>query len=407
MIWYSLLKEAIAAIWVNRLRSFLTMLGMAMGVTAVIAIVSIVEGMQQEMEHVFKSMGQNTFMATRFGIVTSWNEYEKKRRRRKITRELIAPIKAGCDACDDVGAEGYARANAKYESIRMRRVYIEGHTSNLLSMKDMDVAQGRYLSEEDERRSSKVAFIGQDIVEKLFDGTDPLGKTIRLDNYKFTIIGVSERIGALFGNSQDAFIYMPLSTMQKLFKQRGNPINLIIKAVSAERRDEAMDQVRVVMRSNRHVAYEDEDDFELLSPEAILGFINDITKAFRSIIIALPALSIIIGGIVIMNIMMVSVTERTREIGVRKSVGAKRSHISAQFLYESLIQSLLGGGVGILLGIGIGRFFLGKMQDVPTDPTGVAIFLGFGIALVVGLFFGIYPAMRAARLDPIKALSYE
>ena len=407
MIWFSLLKEAVSALWINRLRSSLTMLGMVMGVTAVIAIVSIVEGMQQEMEHVFQSMGQNTFMATRFGIVTSWAEYEKKRRRRKITRELIAPIKDGCDACEDVGAEGYASANAKYETIRMRNVYIEGQTPNLLSMKDQEVAQGRYLSEEDERRGSNVAFIGQDIVEKLFDGIDPIGKTIRLDNYKFTVIGVSERIGAFFGNSQDAFVYMPLSTMQKLFKQRGNPINLVIKAVSMERREEAMDQVRVVLRSHRHVAYEDEDDFELLTPEAILGFINKITAAFRSIIIALPALSIIIGGIVIMNIMMVSVTERTREIGVRKSLGAKRRNISMQFLFESLIQSLLGGGIGVLLGIGIGSYFLGKMQDVPTDPTGIAIILGFGIAMVVGLFFGIYPAMRAARLDPIKALSYE
>ncbi len=400
------MREALVAVWSNKLRSGLTILGMVMGITSVIAIVSTVEGMQGNMESVFATMGENSFQVTRFGIITSWEEYEKKRRRKIITRDLIEPIKEGCDACEEVGAEAYAQATIKYKSEVMRGVNIEGHTPNIYDISDFEVASGRYFSEEDERQRKNVAFIGVDVVADLFPDSDPLGKQIRIVDRKYTIIGVAKKIGSLFGQPLDGFVYLPLSSMRKQFGERGDRVSIRIKAVSKERLAEAMDQTRVVLRSNRHVKYDEEDDFTLLTPDAILGFINNITKAFRFIVILLPTLSIVIGGIVIMNIMLVSVTERTREIGVRKSIGASRANIRSQFLYESLILSIIGGALGAGFGSLLGGFLL-RWMDIEMNPTMLAAILGVGISTFVGIVSGMYPAMKAARLDPIQALSYE
>jgi putative ABC transport system permease protein len=221
------------------------------------------------------------------------------------------------------------------------------------------------------------------------------------------VIGVAERKGGMLGEDLDEFVTIPLSTHQKAYKKPGNPVNLIVSAVSLERREKAMDQVRVVLRTARRIPYEKDDDFTIMTPDAILSFINNITRAFRVLMVSLPLLSIVIGGIVIMNIMMISVTERTREIGIRKSLGARRRDVLAQFLYESLILSIVGGAVGILFGVLAGRAFLSSVLDIQVTPTVMAVCLGVGISTGVGLFFGIYPATRAARLDPIKALSFE
>jgi putative ABC transport system permease protein len=195
--------------------------------------------------------------------------------------------------------------------------------------------------------------------------------------------------------------------LQKIYRQPGNPVNLVIMARSMERREAAINQTRVVMRTIRRLNYEDEDDFTILTPEQILRVVNQFTAAFRAIIIAMPLLSIVVGGIVIMNIMMISVTERTREIGIRKSIGARRFNILSQFLVESLILSLVGGIMGVVFGIKLGQIVLSDLLSINQSPTTLAILTGFGISTVVGLFFGIYPAMKASRLNPIKALSYE
>ncbi len=407
MVALTLIREALAALWANRLRSFLTILGMVMGVTSVIAIVSTVEGMQGNLEQVFQSMGPKTFIVTRFGFGMTMNEYLERLRRKKLTRDLIEPIQEGCPDCEYVGAEGYSSEHVKYGSARMRWVQIEGQTPNILAMRDLDVAQGRFLSWEDDRRRKQVAFIGDLVREKLFMGEDPLGKKIKIGQREFTVIGVAEKLGGLFGQDMDEFVTIPLSTLQKVFPRPGDPVNLFISAVSLDRRKIAMDQVRVVLRSIRRVPYGDEDDFTIMTPDAVLSFINDITRGFRVLMVSLPLLSIVVGGIVIMNIMMISVTERTREIGIRKSIGAKQRNILTQFLYESLILSLVGGVIGIALGVYFGKLILTSVMDIYITPTTLAVVLGFGISTVVGLFFGIFPAMKAARLDPIKALSYE
>lgn len=407
MIFLALLKESIAALWSNRLRSALTILGMIMGVTSVTAIVSTVEGMQKDMVQAFQSMGPNTFMVSRIGFAIDMRQYLERLRRKKLNRHLIQPLKDGCPDCEDIGAESYASDHLKYGAAGMSWVQVTGETPNLLAIRENDVAEGRYFSWEDDYRRRRVAFIGGVVKEKLFPNEDPIDKKIRVGGSEFTVIGVAKTIGGLFGSEADEFVSIPLATHQSLYPKPGNPVNLIVKAASLERREHAMDEVRVVLRTIRRVDYEKDDDFEIFTPDAILSFINNITQAFRVLLVSLPLLSIVIGGIVIMNIMMISVTERTREIGIRKSIGARKRHVLAQFLYESLILSFVGGLIGATAGIMLGQLILTSVMDVHVSATGLGLALGFGISTGVGLFFGIYPAMKAARLDPIKALSYE
>jgi putative ABC transport system permease protein len=407
MVIISLIKEAFVALWANRLRSTLIIVGMIMGVTSVIAVVSTVEGMQSNLEQVFSSLGPKTFIVTRFGFGLDWNEYALRMKRKKLVRGLITPIKEGCPDCEEVGAEGYASDHLKYGSTRMRWVQINGETPNILAMRDLDVELGRYLSWEDDRRRRQVAFVGGIVRERLFGEEDPIGKKIKIGKREFTVIGVAEALGGLFGEDMDEFVSIPLSTLQSIYRQPGNPVNLIISSVSLERREIAMDQVRVVLRSARHILYEDDDDFTIMTPDAILSFINDITRGFRVIMLSLPLLSIVVGGIVIMNIMMISVTERTREIGIRKSLGARKRHILTQFLYESLIVSIIGGSIGVWIGITAGEAMLNSWMDIYITPTTLAIILGFGISTGVGICSGIYPAFKASRYDPVKALTYE
>ncbi|MEE9443543.1 MAG: ABC transporter permease [candidate division Zixibacteria bacterium] len=403
----SIIGEAVSALWANRLRSGLTVLGMIMGVTSVIAVVSLVEGWQAQIEDTFESLGPRAFIVSRFGFNYNWADYVKMLKRKKITRGLITPVKEACPDCEDVGAEAFAYRSAKYGSQKMRRLEIRGETPNVLAMRSNDILMGRYINWEDEYRKKNVAVIGYKIYTKLFEESDPIEKKFKIGNVEFIVIGVMEKLDSEIVQGLDEEIVIPLSTHQKIYKQPGNPVRLMISAVTLDKRDVAMEQVRSALRAIRHVPFADTDDFEIYSPTSLLSFINDITRASRVIMISLPLLSIVIGGIVIMNIMMVSVTERTREIGIRKSLGASQNKILVQFLYEAVILSLIGGLIGVFLGIKTGQYMLVNWMDVFITPTTMAIVLGFGISTGVGLFFGIYPARKAARLDPIKALTYE
>ena len=272
---FSLISEAAAALWANRLRSFLTVLGMVAGVTSVIAIVSTVEGLQKDMERSFATMGSNTFMVTRFGFALTWSEYLERMKRKKLTRKLIPLIERGCPDCAEVGAETYDRDHLKYGTARMRWAEIRGETPNLLDMRDFDVLMGRYMTWEDENRRRQVAFIGHRVYEKLFVNEDPLGKRIRVGKREFTVIGVAEKNDGAMVSGFDDFVAIPLSTHQKLYPEPGEPVNLIISAKSRDLRGPAMDQVRTILRAVRQIPYEEEDDFGIVTPDAILSFIND------------------------------------------------------------------------------------------------------------------------------------
>jgi putative ABC transport system permease protein len=294
MIVLSLVKEAGAALWANRLRSFLTVLGMVMGVTSVITIVSTVEGLQADMEDTLATLGPNTFTVTRFGFGLTWAEYLERMRRKKLVRGLIGPIEAGCPDCEEVGAEGYAHAHLKYGSKRMRWVDIEGHTPNMMSMRNFDLLEGRYICDEDDRRRRKVCIIGYKVFERFFEYEDPIGGKLRVRGHEFTVIGVAEKADGALVHGFDELIMIPLATLQKLFPRPGNPVNLVIKSFSLEQRQAAMDQVRVVLRAARRVPFDGDDDFSMVTPDGILGFVNDITRGFRVVMISLPLLSMVI-----------------------------------------------------------------------------------------------------------------
>ncbi|MCK4574147.1 MAG: FtsX-like permease family protein, partial [candidate division Zixibacteria bacterium] len=268
------------------------------------------------------------------------------------------------------------------------------------------VAYGRFHSREDDLYRRNVIFIGDEVRETLFEGVDPIGKSIHVGSKKYTVIGVAKAQGSIFGESQDDFAVIPFSSHVKLFGDPGRRFNMNVKARSVAQLDEAMDQVRMILRSFRHVPYDKPDDFSLLTADAILDQLNTFFKIFRFALIGVSSISLVVGGIVVMNIMMVSVSERTREIGIRKSIGAKQKHILLQFMFEALLTTFSGGLVGIVLGFIIAKILV-AMIDANISPSAVAIIAGLIISTGTGLIFGIYPAMKAARLDPIKALSQE
>lgn len=408
MVWLSLVKEALGALWANRLRSTLTIIGMIMGITSVIAIVSTVEGMQINIENSLSAFGPRSFLITRIGMNLSMNDYLERLKRKKLTVELIPIVQEGCPDCEAVAAESYRRDHLKYKTVRIRWAEIEGWMPNQLVVNQREIIEGRFFSWQDYDRKKNYILLGAKYKEKLFENENPIGKKVKLGNNEFTVIGLLNEIGESdIVSGVDQLAVIPMSTLQKLYPRPGNPVNLVASSKTLEVRERAMDQVRVTLRSLRKIPYADKDDFDFITAEAVMTLINDITRGFRIVFISLPVLSIVVGGIVIMNIMMISVTERTREIGIRKSIGAKRNNILIQFLYEAVILSLIGGILGIGGGIYLGGVLLELMFEIDMTPTTLAIFLGFGISTGVGLFFGIYPALKAARLDPIKALSYE
>jgi putative ABC transport system permease protein len=406
MVALALIRIAFDALLSHKLRSSLTLLGIIIGVTSVMTIISALEGMTQAVEEDLSRLGPGTFFVQRIGIITSDEMFREKIKRKPIDYESVELIEQGCELCDKVSPQAYNRASVKYGDQSLRRVLVRGSTANYIDIVDLEVGIGRFFSQEDDAYRRRVCFIGDQIRETLFEGVDPLGKVIKVGSQKYTVIGVAKKIGSVFGGNPDNFVNIPFSSFIKQFGFPRRGLSLAVKAISVESLEDAMDQVRAVMRAQRHVPYNVDDDFDLLTADSILQVLNSLTRIFRFGLIGIASISVVVGGIVVMNIMMVSVTERTREIGIRKSIGAKQKHLLLQFLFESLILTLSGGIVGIVLGFVIANALIGLI-DMDVSPTFLAIFSGLSISTGIGLIFGIYPAMKAARMDPIKALSYE
>lgn len=408
MVAISILKIAVDAMRSNKLRTGLTLLGVIIGVTSVMTIISALEGMMGSIEKQLATLGPTTFIVARMGgVITSDEQYFEMMKRKPLNLKSLDYIDDGCSLCDKMAARSYSRARVKYKNNALRRVSIRGADASIIDIVDIQVGQGRFHSYEDDIYRRQVAFIGDFIKEELFPGLDPIGRQFTIGGRKYTVVGVAKKIGSTFGNNADNFIMIPLTTFAKQFgdpNKRG--MAFFIKAVDLEHLDEAMDQVRVILRAKRHVPFDKPDDFSLLTADNVLQSLNAVTRIFRFGLVGISSISLVVGGIVVMNIMMVSVTERTREIGIRKSVGAKKSHILVQFLYESLLTTMTGGIIGIVGGFLIAKWLMG-MIDMEISPSTFAIVAGFSVSTGIGLIFGIYPAMKAARLDPIKALSYE
>lgn len=407
VVFGSIFRIACGAVWANKLRSGLTFIGIVFGVTSVMTIISALEGATGAIEKQLDTLGPSTFMVAKMMSAFSEEEFLEKIKRKPVSIRDAEIVEEDCQLCDKVSPRAFDRARVKYGDKYIRRVGVRAGTANIIDIIDVEVEQGRFHSFEDDLYKRRVALIGDDLREEFFEGLNPLGRVIKIGNEKYTVIGVAERQGEMFGDSQDDFVVIPLSTFIRQFGEpRRRGINMLVKARSVELLPQAMDEVRVIMRTIRKVPYDKPDDFDMETADSILEMLNNFTQMFRLVMIGISTISLVIGGIVVMNIMMVSVTERTREIGIRKAIGAKQKHILLQFLFESVMLTLSGGVVGIVLGFLIAQALAAQI-DMEIEPSALAIWAGLLVSTGIGLIFGIYPAMKAARLDPIKALSYE
>jgi len=396
---------ALQSIIANKLRSILTLIGIIIGVTTVIAVVSIINGMNNYVSVKINSLGSNTFIIDKEGIITSEEDWIEAQKREDITVEDMRAIERGCTQCENVGGSVERTWRVKYGSSYLEDVYVSGTTYNFLEVSDLEIDYGRSLEESDEIHRTAVCIVGPDIVENLIKFGSPLGKDIKVGNYYFRVIGVGKKRGSFMGQNQDTWVVMPLTTFQKYFG-RHRTVAVYAKAREVSLLQEAQDEARMIMRSRHKLKYAQKDDFGIMTAGSLMQVYNSFTGVAWVVLVIISSISLLVGGIVIMNIMLVSVTERTREIGVRKAIGARRRDILWQFLVEAITLSLMGGATGVALGVGL-ALLIGKVSPLPASIELWAVASGLGVATSVGLVFGIFPALKAARLDPIESLRYE
>ena len=403
---------ALRSLVANKLRSILTLIGVIIGVMTVIAITSIIAGMNKYVADQLSAVGSDTFFIDKWGLIMSEDDWWEALKRKSITLEDMEAIRDNCTACDKVGSSADTHKRVKRGGNYLDDVRIEGVTANVIDIMDIKVEQeeGRYISKFEEEHNRAVAFVGWEIKDKLFPFVDPIGKEIKIGNKKFEIVGIAQRKGSFLGQSKDNFVHIPITAFFKHFGRhrygRELSVDIIAKAASFESMNEAVDQARAVLRARRRVPYNEKDDFGIMTAETLMDLYRQFTSTAYLTMIGISSIALVVGGIVIMNIMLVSVTERTREVGIRKALGARRRDVLWQFLVESVTLALVGGIAGILLGLGAGKIVaVSSPLPAAADPFWIAI--GLFLATSVGLVFGVYPAVKAARLDPIEALRYE
>lgn len=401
------LALAFHAVDAHRLRAFLTTLGITMGVALLMAVITMVEGANVYVEQKIANLGTNVFQVAKTPFIpTDIEEFFRARRNRDITRDDLAAARDACRSCEAVGAEVATMGRVRYRERELRDQSIYGHTANMSFIGTRTVRAGRYFSDPEERRASPVCLIGDNLAEKFFPGADPLGRTLRVGNQELAVIGVFERLGAVMGRGQDNFLVVPLPVF---FRIAGFDQSLVLQAKASGPEsvfEQAQDQVRVLMRARRGITGNRKEDFYIGTAETYMELWRQISSAFFAVFLLLSSIAAIVGGIVIMNTMLVSVAERTKEIGVRRACGARQADILRQFLIESVLVCLAGGATGVLLGFAAAGA-VRLLADFPAAVKPWSIALGLAFSTGIGLFFGIYPAVKAARLDPIAALRKE
>ena len=397
---------ALQSIWGNKLRSILTLIGMIIGVTTVITVVSVINGMNNYVATKINSMGSNTFIIDREGLITTEDDWFEAQKRKRITLDDLKAIEKDCSLCDIVGGSSrHSMSKVKYGADYLDDVMIQGVTYNFLDVSDVEIDYGRPLIETDEVQRASVCLVGPDLVDKLIKYGNPIGKDIKVGKFYFRIVGVAKSRGSFMTINQDNWVIVPLTTFEKYFSRRSS-IEIYAKAVDMAVMEEAQDEARMILRARRKLSYDQKDDFGIMTSATFMELFNNFTSAAWFVLVLISSISLLVGGIVIMNIMLVSVTERTREIGIRKAIGARRRDILWQFLVESVTLSVIGGAVGILLGIAF-AMIISRVSPLPANIELWAVLLGLGVSTSVGMIFGIFPAVKAARLDPIEALRYE
>ena len=403
---------ALEALRAHKLRSFLTLLGVVIATTTLIVVMSLINGMNLYIADHIANLGANVFILHHHPWAQGYEAWLKAERRNKPIRiEEFEYLRDNLRNYKRIGAEAETQTintYARYQGHTIYYVDIVGVTPNMIDIGMQKVASGRYITEPDYQHESMVCFIGQDLVDAFFPSVDPLNKEVLVSGIPFRVVGVAEKIGTTFGESQDNFVQIPLLTYRKFFSARPSVL-VNVQAWDAEQMMVLEDQTRALLRARRHVPYREDDTFAIDASDTLMQLWHQITSAVFGVTIGIVAVFMLVGGIVIMNIMLASVTERTHEIGIRKSLGARRRDILMQFVIESSVLAGIGGGVGILLAlltselvnIIVGPGFFNA--SIPLSAVLVGLFLSTG----VGLFFGIYPASQAAKLDPIEALRTE
>ena len=397
---------ALEALRGHKLRSFLTLLGVVIATTTLIVVMSIVNGMNLYIAEHIANLGTNTFVLHQFQWAQGFDSFLNARRRNQPIRVADYEfLRDNLQGYQQIGAMAQLSPNppARYKGRVIDEITLNAMTPSFADIGREKVEKGRYISDADYQHNARVCVIGQDLVDKLFPDVDPLDKEVSVAGLPFHVVGVTEKVGSTFGQSQDNFAIVPLSTFRNIWM--GRPELLVyIKSPDGRHMMELEDEVRALMRARRHVPYREEDTFGINASDTLMRAWQNLTSTIFAVTIGLVAVFMVVGGIVIMNIMLASVTERTHEIGIRKSLGARRRDILWQFVFESGIMASMGGIAGVLLAVLIARlvnmFFT---ADIPL----AAVIVGVTLSTTVGLFFGIYPAKKAARLEPIEALRSE
>jgi putative ABC transport system permease protein len=390
----------------HKLRSFLTLLGIILSVSTLIVVVSMVEGTNKYVADKVANFGSNVFLVMRFPIITSREMFVKLDRINKnITWDDYEYVRDNMTLAKAVGLETRRNGTVKYKTETIEDIEIRGVTANI---GDMDVEEpviGRYITDADNEHRSNITMIGADVSKRFFGGVDPLGKSIYINGESYEVVGVAKEMGSTFGQPQDAFAYIPIQTYRKVFGNNES-VNINIQALGADLMPAAEDEARMLMRARHHQKPKDDDNFGIVEPTALMELWQSLTGTLANGSIAVVFVFLIIGGIVIMNIMLASVTERTREIGVRKSLGATRRDVLLQFMVESSVMSVIGGVIGVILAIGI-AVALGHLTPLPTSVPIRWVVIAVLISTAIGLIFGVYPAYKASKLNPIEALRFE
>ena len=396
---------ALDSLRANMLRSFLTLLGVIIGITSIIAVICIIQGLDRYWKEKVSNFGPNSFVVTQFPIVTDPDKYfELQRRNPEIHATDADVIRRVCTACEQIGVEVHKEVTVRYGGRSIEQVDMSGMTPSIIDIEPYDIEAGRNLLDWEDDHAQFVTFVGWELADKLFGRLDPIGKRVYLDDHWFTIVGVAEKRGSVFGFSRDNFAKIPLSTFQKIYGSRRSA-NLTIKAAPGQLQL-AEDQARRAMRTQHRLRYDEEDDFGLITSEGVNKLFADLTRIIFSVSLFVVGISLVVGGIVIMNIMLVSVVERTKEIGIRKAVGARQHDVIRQFLVESVVLCCAGGLIGVTIAYGV-SWLIGRFSPLPSVFPAWAPVLAFLLSTVIGVFFGLYPARRAGRLDPIEALRAE
>jgi len=400
-------RIALQSIFAHKLRAFLTLIGIIIGVASVVVVGASINGFNSYvLSTVSKILGVNHFMIAQFANQGPRTEEEWERAMKRNKRLFVGDyewLAAHCKSCQEVGAQSNARTNLKYEDREIFGTGVFGVTANMVEIENKTIAEGRFLAPHEVERAALVCVIGGDVREKFFAGTDPVGKTLKIRNLPMTIIGVEEKRGPFMGQSIDNHVYIPLTTHGKLFGLRQS-LQLHGKASAPEALNVTIEEAQMVMRNRHKLIGNEDDDFGIVNTGAVNNQVDRFTGTIALVVTPITLLSLVVGGIVVMNIMLVSVTERTFEIGLRKAVGAKKRQIMMQFLIESSLLSGVGGVFGLMLAWML-AWVVRITTPIPMNITVGYILLALLVSGGIGMIAGIYPAFKASRLDPIVALS--